>query len=160
MKRARSGVANGLSDGILVERRFGLLRSRAFDEFVAHVVWAVKLRRALLLEPDDERLLTLLRTKAHDLGAAVLAAGAADDHVHVILRFPAASPLATIVGQLKGVSSRVVGLERPDAAFAWQDWLLGAFLRPRRSRWIDSIRRKPARPSPGRRRPVGSIGRH
>ena len=97
------------------------MSSRAHDELVAHLVWAVKNRRPLLEEAGDPERIALFGAKCSDLGALLLAAGCAADHVHVLVRFPAARSLSEVVQRLKGASSRAHNLSNPNSAFAWQD---------------------------------------
>jgi REP element-mobilizing transposase RayT len=88
---------------------------------VAHVVWAVKHRRPALAAGGDAGLIAMFSSKAHDVGASVLAAGCAEDHVHVLLRFSAAEPLSDVVKRLKGASSRAHNLADEAQVFRWQD---------------------------------------
>lgn len=97
------------------------MRSRSADHLVAHVVWAVSHRRPLLPPAWDPRLRDQFAMKSHDVDAQLLAAGFAPDHAHVLVRFAAKRPLAEVVQRIKGASSRALGLEAPELAFAWQD---------------------------------------
>lgn len=96
-----------------------MTRPRSDDHLCAHVVWAVKHRRALLPLSGDPALHALLANKAHDVEAELLAFGSADDHVHVLLRFPAKRALAEVIQRLKGSTSRILAQHTP--GFAWQD---------------------------------------
>jgi len=96
------------------------MRTRPRDELVAHIVWAVKGRRRSLDEADDARRLVLFNAKAHDVGAVLIAAGCATDHVHVLVRFPASAALSQVVKHLKGASSRAEHVASGEP-FRWQD---------------------------------------
>jgi REP element-mobilizing transposase RayT len=69
----------------------------------------------------DAWLVDLLRRKAHAVGCALLAAGVAADHVHVLVRYPSRVSIATIAHRLKGASSRALHLAFPHKQPAmWQ----------------------------------------
>ncbi len=52
---------------------------------MAHAVWATKNRSGVLCESRDPWLLATLGRVALSHGGEVLAAGASDDHVHIVL---------------------------------------------------------------------------
>jgi putative transposase len=94
---------------------------RRVHDIVVHMVWTVRHRSLLLDESDDARRIELFRHKTFDAGAELIAAGCANDHVHVLVRIPATHTIAEIAKRLKGSSSRVENLSRPDRRFEWQD---------------------------------------
>jgi putative transposase len=83
-----------------------------------HMVWATRGRERILPPPVDDWLALFLGEKCAELGCRALAVGAAWDHVHVIVAFPAALPVASIAHRLKGASSRA--LSSRVCPFAWQ----------------------------------------
>ena len=95
--------------------------SRRLHDLVVHMVWAVRHRTPLLDERDDERRIELFRRKAYDVGAELIAAGCASDHVHVLVRLGSTCRVADVAKRLKGASSRVENLTCPDRRFEWQD---------------------------------------
>ena len=72
---------------------------------LAHVVWATAHRRPALPSALDERLVAILRGKAAELQCAVLAAGCAPDHVHLVVRLASSASLGLLVQRMKGASS-------------------------------------------------------
>jgi REP element-mobilizing transposase RayT len=55
------------------------------------------------------------------MGVETIAVGGMCDHVHVLIRFPPAVAITTIVGRLKGASSHLVThVIRHPEAFKWQ----------------------------------------
>ena len=107
--------------------------SSVYAQLFVHLVWATSERRPLISEEVEPRLLSCMRAKCEELGCRCIAAGAADDHVHVLVSYPTSVAVATLAGQLKGASAhlanRVLGY---DGAFAWQVGY-GAFSVSRRS---------------------------
>jgi putative transposase len=83
-----------------------------------HLVWATRQRERLLPSELDEWLGRLLVDRCERIGCAALAVGTASDHVHVLLAFRATLPIATIVQELKGPSSRALATRI--ARFGWQ----------------------------------------
>jgi len=73
---------------------------------VVHAVGATADRSGVLPASRDDWLAGELRRAATELGAVVLAAGNTADHVHVVLQYPPRVAVATLVGRLKGASSR------------------------------------------------------
>jgi REP element-mobilizing transposase RayT len=75
---------------------------------LVHMVWATRDREPMLPPPLDAWLTGFLRTKCAELGCRGLGVGIAWDHVHVLVEFPAAVPVASIAHRLKGASSRAL----------------------------------------------------
>jgi REP element-mobilizing transposase RayT len=82
------------------------VRNHSVSTMVVHAVWATAGRASVLLPSADEWIAQVLRRKAMELGAVMLAVGHAADHVHVVLQHAPAMAVATLVGRLKGASSR------------------------------------------------------
>jgi putative transposase len=79
-----------------------------------HFVWCPKYRRNVLVDKVALRLQYLLKVKASDLGCKTIALEVMPDHVHIFVQ---ANPLLapnTIVGMLKGYSSKVLRQEFPE----------------------------------------------
>ena len=75
----------------------------------------------LLSRPECEGLLySTVLGKAKELGCEPLAIGGIEDHIHLLLRFPATAALSEIVKGIKGASSRHMVLTFPDKFFKWQ----------------------------------------
>ncbi len=76
-----------------------------------HFVWCSKYRKRVLVGKVKERLEGLIREKAGELGCEVLALVIGMDYVHLFLQSdPRAAP-NSIVGQIKGYTSRVLRQE-------------------------------------------------
>jgi REP element-mobilizing transposase RayT len=86
-----------------------------------HLVWATWDRLPLLTDRLHRRVHDAMAAKCVELGVQLLAYGGVEDHVHVIVRFPATSTIAVLVGQLKGASSHLLTHEvEPLKFFKWQ----------------------------------------
>ena len=84
----------------------GMVRNHSVSTMVVHAVWAPAGRASVLLPSADEWIAQELRRKATELGAVTLAVGHAADRVHVVLQHEPAMAVATLIGRLKGASSR------------------------------------------------------
>ena len=85
-----------------------------------HLVWTTKNREPLLTADIESNVYRFLHAEANKLYVPLFVIGGTADHVHVLAAVrPAVSP-AAFMKQLKGSSSRFVGLQfqRP---FAWQE---------------------------------------
>ena len=64
----------------------------------------------------------MLGDNARRLNSSLLAAGCADDHVHVVVRISPAAALSDLVRQLKGASSHDISARALlPGGFSWQD---------------------------------------
>ena len=88
-----------------------------------HVVWATH-RRTPWLTGEAVRIVeAAIRTKVRQLGGITHAVGVMPDHVHVAASVPPGIALSDVVGQVKGLSSFLLGERCPDlteAGFQWQ----------------------------------------
>ena len=76
-----------------------------------HFVWCPKYRRKVLVGTIRERLTELIRSKSKDLNCSVLALEVQPDHVHLFVQaHPRVSP-NSIVGQIKGYTSKMLRQE-------------------------------------------------
>jgi putative transposase len=87
------------------------LGAHSVTSLFVHVVWATRHRSAALAPSLDAWLAALLERKARAIDCELLAAGNAADHVHVVVRHPPAVSVATLAQNLKGASSRAIGLD-------------------------------------------------
>ncbi len=93
----------------------------AYTQLHVHLVWATWDRLPLISPEIESRLLGLLRDKCEELGCECLAAGAVEDHVHLVVRHPASLSVAQLMGQLKSASSHLVNHELGGGGeFRWQ----------------------------------------
>jgi putative transposase len=79
-------------------------------------VFSTKNRADLI--PEPERLRQYLSGIARAKNIPLVAAGGTQNHLHVLLALPPAVPLAKVVQELKGNSSR--WLNESSRGFAWQ----------------------------------------
>jgi putative transposase len=83
-----------------------MVRNHSISTLVVHVVWATAGRASVLPISADDWLARELCRKCTELGAVMLAAGNAADHVHVVVQHSPQMAVAALVGGLKGASSR------------------------------------------------------
>src|SRR3990172_11517125 len=90
----------------------GYLRSETSVHYMNyHFVWCPKYRRKVLVDKVALRLQDLLKAKVSEMGCKTIALEIMPDHVHIFIQ---ANPLLapnTIVGMLKGYSSKVLRQE-------------------------------------------------
>ena len=100
-----------------------MAHQRSCIDLVAHLVWATKKRAPLLLAAMDDDLANFFRGKAATLGCTLLAVGNADDHVHVLARYPSVRCVADLLQSLKGASSHEHNRAEDPSGFSlcWQD---------------------------------------
>ena len=93
--------------------------ANTFHRLVVHLVWAVRARRLALVGQVETTAHKALARKARDIGASAVASGGTADHVHVLVRYPAAVAVAELARQLKGASTyRANACEVDDERFA------------------------------------------
>ena len=88
-----------------------------------HAVWSTSGRRRLLTGERTNIAEAAIRSQARDLGCLVHAVAIQPDHVHVAISIPPKHAPATVIGRLKGASSRLLRRRDPDLveqAFGWQ----------------------------------------
>lgn len=79
-----------------------------------HFAWCPKYRRPVLLGRIKERLEELIKEKAEKLGCKIITLSIGEDHVHLFIQAnPKLSP-NTIIGQVKGYTSRLLREEFPE----------------------------------------------
>lgn len=78
-----------------------------------HVVWCPKYRRKVLIEPVAKRLKELMDKKASDMGCKLVEVEVMPDHVHLLIESPPTESVGTIVGRLKGFTSKMLRQEFP-----------------------------------------------
>ncbi|HET8626155.1 MAG TPA: transposase [Thermomicrobiales bacterium] len=78
-----------------------------------HLVWGTWDRLPLLTEEIEGRVYRAVGAKAVDLGAAPVAIGGTDDHVHLLVRRPATLAIADLVQGVKGTSAHLVNHQLP-----------------------------------------------
>jgi len=76
-----------------------------------HVIWCPKYRRSVLVGKIAERLKFLLESKATDLKIEILEMEIMPDHVHLILDTKPTDAIGTVIGRLKGYTSKYLRAE-------------------------------------------------
>ncbi|GAB4564978.1 MAG: IS200/IS605 family transposase [Anaerolineae bacterium] len=92
-----------------------------------HLVWATW-DRLPLISPEVERPLhRAIAAQIQKMGCTLIALNSVPDHVHILVRIPSTLSVATLVKQIKGVSSHFVNeVLKPPHTFKWQGFY-GAF---------------------------------
>jgi REP element-mobilizing transposase RayT len=86
-----------------------------------HLVWATWDRLPLITPEIERPLYRCIQKEARDIGCKVLALNGIEDHVHLVVSFPATITIADLLKQVKGVSSRFVNDQlSPETQFKWQ----------------------------------------
>jgi len=86
-----------------------------------HFVWGTWQREPFLLPTWEERVYHCFIFECEKLKCRALAVGGVEDHVHVLVSLHGAVAPATLVKQMKGVSSHLVNHEiQRDLSFRWQ----------------------------------------
>ena len=88
-----------------------------------HIVWTTKYRQPLINDANREAILKAIAAKIIALNGICHAVNAVSDHVHLVATIPAAIPLGTCIGQVKGNSSHLANRLPGNAAnepFEWQ----------------------------------------
>ena len=91
--------------------------SHTYSSVLVHCVFSTKNRANII--PDCQSLWRYLAVLAKDNKVPLLAAGGTKNHVHLLLGLPPVSPVAKIMKELKGSSSR--WLHEHGHRFAWQE---------------------------------------
>lgn len=93
----------------------GYIKSQTCVHFMNyHFVWCPKYRRPVLVGAVRDRLESLIREKVEQLGCKIIALTIGEDHIHLFVQAnPKLSP-NTIIGQVKGYTSRVLRKEFPE----------------------------------------------
>ncbi|MGC9453621.1 MAG: IS200/IS605 family transposase [Phycisphaerae bacterium] len=94
----------------------------SYTSLTYHIVFATNQRRRWLTEDVADKLAGYMNGIFVNLGGRLLAAGAADDHMHLAGLLPPTSAVAEFIGKIKANSSRWLRRKRQDmGAFRWQD---------------------------------------
>ncbi len=91
-----------------------------------HLVWGVKARHRLLEGPVAAALCESMAATAQAIGVTLLALHVEPEHVHLLVSLRPDMAVATVVGRLKGASSRHLreaypSLRDVDATSCWSD---------------------------------------
>jgi len=90
-------------------------------ELYAHLVWSTWDRMPILTYDIREKVFAAIAVKCRELKCTPLAVGGIDNHVHVLVRFPATVSVALLAQEIKGSSSHLIThVLKPGSAFRWQ----------------------------------------
>jgi putative transposase len=79
-----------------------------------HLVFVTKYRYRTLDGDAITRLRTIFSKVCNDFEAQLVELDGEDNHVHLLVNYPPKHSISALVNSLKGVSSRLLRLERPD----------------------------------------------
>jgi putative transposase len=86
-----------------------------------HIVWATKYRMPFITPAIERRVFAIVEAIFRANKCAVLAINGMPDHIHVLIVFPTTITLGTLMGRVKGGSSRIIAEQVvPDGTFLWQ----------------------------------------
>ncbi len=99
-----------------------MIRRRSYLAHTLHLIWSTQNRQPFITPDIEDRLYDFLAGVARRKGCDVLAVGGTDNHVHLLVTFPATIRLCDLLRDLKAGSSHFM-LEtlKPDTWFDWQD---------------------------------------
>jgi putative transposase len=79
-----------------------------------HLVFVAKYRRKVLDGNAIKRLRVIFSKVCGKFEAQLIEMDGEHDHVHLLVEYPPKLPVSALVNSLKGVSSRLLRIERPD----------------------------------------------
>jgi putative transposase len=79
-----------------------------------HLVFVTKYRCRVFNKDAINRLRAIFTKVCMDFQSELVEMDGQDNHVHLLVNYPPKHSLSTLVNSLKGVSSRLLRLERPD----------------------------------------------
>jgi len=98
-----------------------------YTQLYLHLIWATWDRLPLILPQYEPRIYNSIAAKCRELKCESIAVGGIEDHVHLLVRFPATLAPAILVGEVKGTSSHLMTHEvQTGIFFKWQG-AYGAF---------------------------------
>jgi putative transposase len=79
-----------------------------------HFIWIPKRRRKILVGKVKDKLIEVINFKAKEMGCEVVSLKVMPDHVHLFIRGEPQQSPNRIIGQIKGLSSRILRAEFPE----------------------------------------------
>jgi REP element-mobilizing transposase RayT len=90
-------------------------------ELYVHAVWATAKRRRIIDGSWQGELYRVMSARCVGLDCAPRAIGGVADHVHLLARIPATTPVAQLLADVKGASAHAVNHRlAPGSGFRWQ----------------------------------------
>ena len=81
-----------------------------------HLVFTTKYRRKVFDADAIQRIQIVFEKVCADFEAQLIEMNGETDHIHLLINYPPKHSISALVNSLKGVSSRLLRLERPDIA--------------------------------------------
>jgi REP element-mobilizing transposase RayT len=98
-----------------------------YTQLYVHLVWATWDRHPLITPLLEPRIYAAIAEKCRELKCVPIAIGGTEDHIHLLTRFHTTVSIATLVKEVKGMSSHLVTHAiMPETFFKWQG-AYGAF---------------------------------
>jgi len=98
-----------------------------YTELYLHYVWATWDMLPIITHDVERRVYACIASKCREMKCEPLAIGGIEDHIHLLVSFPASVSPSVLVGEVKGASSHLVSHEiHPGTFFRWQG-AYGAF---------------------------------
>jgi len=92
-----------------------------YTQLHLHLVWATWDRQPIILPEWKAAISACIQSECKILKVAVIAQHCMPEHVHLLVRFPTTTPVATIAKQVKGASSHLITHQvAPGEWFKWQ----------------------------------------
>ncbi len=92
----------------------------ALVQIYLHFVWATW-DRLPLIHDNENQIYKAILVKCQSLGATVIGIGGMQDHVHLLVSFPATISIANFIKEVKGSTSHLVTHRiDSDEFFKWQ----------------------------------------
>jgi len=89
-----------------------------------HLVFVTKYRKKIFNQDAINRLKVIFTKVCTDFESQLVEVNGEADHIHLLVNYPPKHSVSSLVNSLKGVSSRLLRLERPDlAARYWKGML-------------------------------------
>lgn len=89
-------------------------RRHSVTKLCVHLVFTTKYRRKVMTPPILEEMKVTLRKTAEKIGCTVKEINGEEDHIHLLLLFPADMSISSMVNSLKTVSSRTIRKNHPN----------------------------------------------
>lgn len=89
-------------------------RRHSVTKLCVHLVFTTKYRRKVMTPPILEEMKVTLRETAEKIGCTVKEINGEEDHIHLLLLFPADMSISSMVNSLKTVSSRMIRENHPN----------------------------------------------
>jgi putative transposase len=93
----------------------------SYSEIYVHIVWATWNREPLITQEMQIPLYACIADQCRKVGAVPLEIGGVENHVHVLVRYPATLTVPQLAHDMKGASSHLIRQRLfPGTDFRWQ----------------------------------------